>query len=198
MADEIKRWAVEPLRRARPGIDERLFVALPWLGRRLVSAIVRARAGSRLRRAVLTHWIRVGAAANNRRDYAALSVGLAPDVELYVYPDEPEFLPAGQDAVHYGREGYLKALEIWKAPFSEHRWDLHELVDRGGDRFGARIEEVGRGGSSGAEVRWVEFQVWQFERGLLRRNWLVASEAAMLAVLEATHPVPIAGMPTET
>ena len=147
---------------------------------------------------MLTHLIGVGVAANNRGDYAVASAFLAPDIELYLFPDEPHSRPGGFDPVHYGREGYFKALEIWKEPFSEHRWDLREFVDPGGNRIGACTELVGRGAGSGVEVRLAVFYVWHFERGLLRRQWALASEAAMLAVLEATHPVPIAGMPEET
>ena len=89
MADEIDRWNVKPLHRAQCGVDERLLVALPWLARGLASATVRAPAGSRFRRAALTRFIRVGVAAINRSDYVALSASLAPDVELYLYPDAP-------------------------------------------------------------------------------------------------------------
>ena len=197
MPDEIERWAVEPLLRARRGVDERLLVALPWLGRGLVSAIFRAPAGWRLRRVVLTHLMRVGVAASNRGDYAPISAFGAPDLELYGYPDQPESRPAGMDAVYYGHEGYVKALDVWRAPFNELRYDLREFVDPGGDRIGARVEMVGRGSGSGAEVRRTHFQVWQFERGLLRRNWTLASEEGMLAVLESTDPVPNAGVPNE-
>ena len=198
MPDKTARWAVEPLHRARRGVDERLLLALPWLGRLVVSAAVRAPAGSRLRRAVLTYAIRVGVAANNRRDYGAMSAFFAPDLELYMYPDDPESRGVDLDAVYYGPEGYVNTTEVFKAMFSDHRWDLRELIDPGGDRFGARAEQLGRGGGSGAEVRRTQFTVLQFERGLLRRQWVLGSEAAMVAVLEATHPVPIAGMSEET
>ncbi len=187
MPDEIKRWAVEPLHRSRRGVDERLLLALPWLGRRLVAATVRAPAGSRLRRAVVTYSLRTAVAATSRSDYWAIFALCAPDIELYLWPDEPDSRPAGLDAVHYGPEGYVKAVEIWTAPFSEHRWDLREFVDPGGDRIGAHSQLLGRGAGSGAEVRWAHFQVWQFERGLLRRQWVLASEAAMLAVLEGVQ-----------
>ena len=182
--DVIARWEIEPLHRARRGVDERLVLALPWLGRGLVSATVRSPAGSRLRRAVLTYSIRTAVAANNRGDYPAMSALFAPDIELHLYPDEPDSRASDLDAVHCGPEGVLKMLEIWKAPFSEHRWDLRELVDPGGDRFGARTEVVGRGAGSGVEVRLAQFLALQFERGLLRREWVLASEPAMLAVLE--------------
>jgi ketosteroid isomerase-like protein len=187
MPGEIKRWAVEPLHRSRRGVDEQLLLALPWLGRGLLSVTVRAPAGSRLRRSVLTYSLRTALAAMNRGDYAAISAFGAPDLELHIYPDRPESRAPGMDAVHYGRQGYFKVLEGWKAPFSEHRFDVREFVDPGGDRVGARVEMVGRGVASGVEVRLTHFNVWQLERGLLRRNWLLASEAAMLAVLERTE-----------
>ena len=198
MPDEIKRWAVEPLHRARRGVDERLLLAVPWLARRLVSATVRAPAGSRLRRAMLTRLIRVAIAANNRGDHIAMSAFFAPDVELYLYPDEPGSRASDLDPVHYGREGVVRMVEIWKAPFGEHRWDLREVVDPGGDRIGMRTEVVGRGDSSGVEVRLAQFQVMQFERGLLRREWVLASEEAMLEVLVPTHRAPITDTPKET
>jgi hypothetical protein len=181
--DVIARWEIEPLHRARRGVDERLLLAAPWLARRLAAATVRGPAGSRFRRVVLTHLVRVAIAANNRRDYVAMSYLFAPDLELHL--DDDRARPADLDLVYYGREGYVKSLEIWKTAFSQFRWDLRELVDPGGDRFGARTELVGRGGASGVEVRQAQFHVWQFERGLLRRQWVLASEAAMLAVLGA-------------
>ena len=196
MPDEIKRWAVKPLHRTRRGVEERLLLALPWLGRIVVSAAVRAPAGSRLRRAVVTRLVRIGLAGASRGDYGPLSAFVAPDIELFLFPDEPESRPGGFDAAYYGPEGYFKALEIWKEPFSEHRWDLREFVDRSGNRIGARTELVGRGAGSGVEVRLAVFYVWQLERGLLRRQWALASEEAMLAVLEPTHP--LAGTPQET
>ena len=196
MPDEIERWAVEPLHRARRGVDERLLLALPWLGRLVVSAAVRPPAGSRPRRAVITYSLRTAIAATNRGDYWAISAFCAPNLELCLWPDEPEARPAGLDPAHYGPEGYAKAVEIWTAAFSDHRWDLYEFVDPGGNRIGARAEMVGRGAGSGLEVRWTQFHVWQFDRGLLRRQWVFASEEAMLALLNGaqglgrSHPLP--------
>jgi hypothetical protein len=89
------------------------------------------------------------------------------------------------EPVYHGREGYVKGCEVWKAAFTEHRWELRELVDPGGSRIGARVEVVGRGGASGIETRLTQFHVWQLERGLLRRQWLMSSESAMLSLLQA-------------
>jgi hypothetical protein len=183
-AGVIVRWEIEPLRRSRRGVDERLWLAAPWLLRPLVSLAVRVRPGSRFRRAVLSRALLLGSEANNRGDYEALSAWLNPEVELHVYPDEPEARPVDAEPVYHGRAGYVEGCEVWKAGFGEHRFELRELVDPGGNRFGARVEAVGRGGASGIETRRTQFHVWQFDRGLLRRQWLVSSETAMLALLE--------------
>jgi hypothetical protein len=109
---------------------------------------------------------------------------LSPRVELHMYPDAPALRPVDAEPTYHGREGYVKASEVWKAGFGEFRWELRELVDPGGSRFGARIEMIGRGATSGLETRMTQFHIWQVERGLLRRQWAVSSEAAMLAMLE--------------
>jgi hypothetical protein len=183
----IVRWEIEPLRRSRRGVDERLLLAAPWLLRPLFSLVVRARSGSRVRRAVLSRALRVGVAANNRGDYRTMSVFMSPEVELHLYPDEPELRPVDLEPVYHGREGYAKAAEDWKAGFGEHRWELREVVDPGGNQFGSRVEMVGRGGASGLETSLTQFHVWQVERGLLRRQWGVSSEAAMLALFEGAQ-----------
>jgi SnoaL-like domain len=179
----IQRWEVEPLRRARRGFDEWLVLAAPWLVRALFPLAARARPGSLLRRALLGRAARVGIAANNRRDYRAMSAWLSPEVELHVYPDAPEMRPVDAETTYHGRDGYVEAVEVLKAGFGDFDWELRELLDPGGDRFGARVDIVARGGLSGADVRAAEFDVWQIERGMARRQWVLSSEAAMLALL---------------
>jgi hypothetical protein len=108
----IARWEIEPLRRSRRGLDERLLLAAPWLARLLSSLVVRARPGSRVRRVVLSRTLRTVFAANNRGDYAALSPWLSAEVELHLYPDAPEARPADLEPVYYGRESYVESGEV--------------------------------------------------------------------------------------
>jgi hypothetical protein len=122
--------------------------------------------------------------ANNRRDYEVVAALLGPDVELHLIPDAPEVRAADMEPVYFGREGYIEASELWKAAFENFRWELRELVDAGGDTIAGRSDLVARGASSGIDTHWSQYYVWQFERGLLRRQWALSTEAAMFALLE--------------
>lgn len=193
MPGEIARWAVEPLHRARRGFDERLLVVTPWLAPAAVARAARARRGSRLRRFVFSYGLRVGVAQVERRDYELLSVFLSPHVELHLFPDAPEDRPVDARSVYRGRSAYAEVAGIFQADFENFRWELRELIDAGGDRVGGRMDRSGKGGHSGVMVRDTDFYIWQFERGLLRRQFVFRSESAMLAMLESTHSSPIAG-----
>ena len=187
----VERWDVEPLQRSRRGLDERLLMAAPWLLRLQWALLVGLRPGSQLRRALIGHVVRVGVAANNRGDYEALVAFMSSEIELHVYPDAPELRPLdAADPIYHGREGYVNASKVLKAGLGNFRWEVRELVDPGGDRFGARTERVGRGSRSGVEVRDTEFEVWQVRHGLLRHQWTLSTEAAMLELLERKRVAP--------
>jgi hypothetical protein len=181
MGDEIVRWKVEPLERSRRGLDERLLMASPGL-RRLVARGLRRPLGSPLRRALITRVLQVGFAADNRGDYESSSSFVHRDFELHMRPDDRE--RAGDlESLYRGPDGYVRAVRVWKESFAEHRWELREIFDPGGPRFGARAEMVGRGLESGVEVRQQEFHVWEVEHGTARRQWSLATEDAMLRLL---------------
>jgi hypothetical protein len=182
----IAHWEIEPLHRSRRGVEERLVLAAPWLLRAAALAVVRARSGSLFRRALLGRLLRVAMALVNRGDYQVVLAGVSPEVEVNLLPDAPEARPGDAQPVYRGREDYVKLVEIWKADFENLRWELRELIDPGGDRIAARAERIGRGVRSGVEVRATDFFVWQFERGVLRRQWILDSEAAMVAMLKGT------------
>jgi hypothetical protein len=183
----VVRSRIYPLSRARRGVEDRLLIATPGLIRRLFAMALRGGPESRLRRGVLRRTLQVGIAANNRRDYEVLSAFLSRDVEMHMFPDDPEARPAGIDPVYRGHERYLTLLELWKASFRDHRWELQELLDPGGARFGARLEIVGHGLGSGVEVRQTQYGVWQVEHGSVERQWALATEPATLALLEDTR-----------
>ena len=179
----VRRWYVQPLVRTRRGFDERLQLAAPGLSRVLSSLAVRARAGSRARRVLLGRAICVGFAANNRGDYASLTALLSPDIELHVYPDAPEQRASDLEPIYWGLEGYVEAGQLLKAGFVDFRWEVRELLDPGGDRIGARVDQVGLSSLSSVELRMTEFHVWHIVDGLARRQWSLTSEAAMLGLL---------------
>jgi hypothetical protein len=182
VGNEIARWEVEPLKRSRRGLDERLLMAAPF--RRLLNAAVLRRSpGSPLRRAVVTRTVRIGIAALNRGDYELISRIAHPEIELQMLPDEPHNRPAGLDPVYRGPDSYVRSLRIWKEPFGEHEFEVREIFDSGGARFAARMPQVARGLGSGAEVRQQSFYVWELEDGALRRQWILRTEAAMFELL---------------
>jgi hypothetical protein len=131
---------------------------------------------------MITRVLLVGLAANNRGDYESMSSFLHPDVELHM-PDDPGRVGLDMELVYRGPDGYVRANREWKESFGEHRWELREIFDCGGSRFGGRTEMVGRGLGSGAEVHRSDFYVWEVEDGALRRQWSVPSENAMLRLL---------------
>jgi len=187
MPYEIARWAIKPLHRSARGVDERLAFVVPWLARAVLALAARARRGSRLRRVVFGHALRVGVSKSDRRDYESLYAFLSPDVELHLFPDAPDERPVDARPLYRGHDGYVEMSDAFQAEFEDFRWELRELFDPGGDRIGGRVERSGRGSHSGVAVRGTDFHIWQFERGLVRRQFAFRSESAMLAMLEPTH-----------
>lgn len=181
----IVRWDANALHRSGRGLDDLFLLAAPWLARACWPAIARAQPGSLLRRG-LGYLIRAGIEANNRGGYEAISRLMNLDIELHVFPDVVE-QRADLEGLYHGPGGYVKASDTWKAGFAKSfRWEVNGWVDAGGDKIAARVEGVGRG-SSGVETRWSVFHVFQFERGLLRRQWALSTEEAMVAVLTGTR-----------
>ncbi len=178
--DEVVRWEVKPLDRRRRGLDERVLLAAPWLGAAIARAVVRGPPGSALRRRLLTRATLVGIAANNRKDYRAMTVLMHPEVELHMLVDDPTRMGTDLDPVYRGRDGYVRALDRWKEPFAEFRWEVHELLDPGYRRVAARAEMVAVGRVSGIEIRQQSWNLWELEHGLVRRQWALATEEALL------------------
>lgn len=179
----VARWPTEPLERPRRGLEERLVLAAPWLVRFGFSIASRGRAGSRLRRATIVHGVALGLAAVNRDDYDAVAPNLCPDIELHMFPDAPEHRAIDFEAVARGRDAYLDTNKLWKREVTDNRWELREFIDPGGNRIAARVQLVALGSASGIPVEQSQYFVWEFERGRLRRQWVFATEAALLAKL---------------
>jgi hypothetical protein len=180
MAAEIAHWKVEPLVRDRRNWDESLLIRTPWLARTLFARVMALPAGSRSRRSLITRTIRTGIAANNRGDYDAMSVAFHPDVLLRA---TEETRPPGLDLEHVGPDAYVALLKAWKEPFADFRFETLAVYDGGGARVGARVDAVGHGQFGGPEVRQIYFHAWEIESGMLRRQWVVGSEAEMMELI---------------
>jgi ketosteroid isomerase-like protein len=71
--------------------------------------------------------------------------------------------------IYRGREGVRRRLEEWLASFDEYRLETERIIDCGGDQVLAEGTEVGRGATSGAEVRSTNYQLLTFRDGLIVR-----------------------------
>src|SRR5437773_2783828 len=106
MGNEIARWEVEPLKRSRRGLDERLLM-VPPLRRLLVAVVLRRPLGSPLRRLLVTRTLRVGIAAINRGDYELISRFAHPEIELQIMPDEPQTRATGLEPEYRGPDSFV-------------------------------------------------------------------------------------------
>jgi hypothetical protein len=181
---ELVRWEAEPSGRTRRTLLERLVVALPGLARRFAALVMRRPAGSGPRRWILTRVARDGFAANNRSDYGPIVALLHPEIELRMSADDVSRLGVDLEPLYIGSQGYVEASERFKSSFSELHWDVREILDFGGGRFCGVTDMAGRGLGSGIEVGAPLYNLWEFEDGLLRRQWTFWSENAMLQFMD--------------
>ncbi|HEX6712509.1 MAG TPA: nuclear transport factor 2 family protein [Thermoleophilaceae bacterium] len=165
---EPVRWEVQPLERARRGLDERLRLAAPSLARRFFAAVTRLPKGSSPRRAVITTAVRVATAANNRNDYASMLVSYHPDAEL-IPPDGGQ-LGVGFDASYRGHAGVRAFFEQWKSGFGEHLYHVREIADAGGGHFAVRYGLRGTIAGSQAAVMNELAAVITVDDGLVTRH----------------------------
>jgi ketosteroid isomerase-like protein len=94
--------------------------------------------------------------------------GLPGTVELC----DPEVeWTTGEDGLTYqGREGVREAFERWLESFDDYRFEVERIVDCGGDRVLVVGTGIGRGASSGAEVRSVSHELLTVRDGLIIRR----------------------------
>jgi hypothetical protein len=179
MDDSVVRWKVEPLKRSRRGMDERLLLWVPRAARVLARFLARRRASSRSRQALLRRVIRVGFAANNRRDYDAMCVFYDPAVEIRLVGGATRI---DLDPVYWGHEGLRKVNDDWRAGFEQFRFEPREVIDPGGDRFGVLAELHGQ--TSGMVTRQLSGFVFILRDGLaVRQDYYWESEEAVEALL---------------
>ena len=132
------RIALPPLSESasqRRSLDERLFVLLPSLYRRLSDMLLRLPQRSRLRRSMLIRRMRRAYAAANRRDFDVILTGLDPETE---YRPGADLIAPDQDPVFRGHDGYLQMWQNWLGAFEDLRFD-----PRGGPRPGRHVPRHG-------------------------------------------------------
>jgi SnoaL-like domain len=170
----------------RRTLDQRLYLFLPALYRRLADALEHLPTRSRLRRAMLARSVALAYAAANRRDFDVVLVGIDPAFE---YRPSADLLPPDLEPVFYGHEGYLRLWRYWLDAFEDIRWDPEEILDFG-DKFLVRTQQRGHGSGSGVAVSEPVFQLFNLRRGLVVRqeDFLDRSKALEAAVRGPTGP----------
>jgi ketosteroid isomerase-like protein len=71
--------------------------------------------------------------------------------------------------IYRGREGVRRRLEEWLQSFADYRYDVQRIIDCGGDQVLVEATEVGRGATSGAEVRSTNYELLTIRDGLIVR-----------------------------
>jgi len=164
-------------------LEERLALRLPGLARALRAAGIRwLKPGSRLRRRLVDHILRLRYDALNRRDYDSLLEGATAAFELHTARDAAGG-PVGMDLepVYTGRAGFERFMQRWLDAWEDYRIELVEIVDRG-DRFLALLRHRGRGRGSRVELDQPLAQLFSLVDGRLTRidnfwDWDSAVEA---------------------
>jgi len=82
---------------------------------------------------------------------------------------EVEWSQREQGRTLRGREGVLEALEGWLDSFDEYRFEVLRIFDSGFDEVLVVGLEVGRGATSGAEVRSHSYELLTFRDGKIVR-----------------------------
>src|SRR3954447_10472329 len=95
-----------------------------------------------------------------------------PRTMAFCHPDVEWSAP--EDGTTYrGREGVRQRLEEWLNSFDDYRYEIDRIIDCGDDEVLVEASEVGRGASSGAEVRATNYDPRRDDRShprVLRRG----------------------------
>jgi ketosteroid isomerase-like protein len=91
-----------------------------------------------------------------------------PRTMALCHPDV-EWTAPEDGSVYRTREGVRERLEEWLASFDEYRFDVHRIVDCGGDEVLVVGVEVGRGKVSGAEARTPNHELLTIRDGMIVR-----------------------------
>ena len=84
-------------------------------------------------------------------------------------PPEVEWTAPEDGTTYRGREGVRQRLEEWLGSFDEFRYEVQRIVDCGGDEVLVVATEVGRGATSGAEVRSTNYELLTIRDGMIVR-----------------------------
>jgi len=91
-----------------------------------------------------------------------------PRIMEFCHPDV-EWTPREEGSTYRGREGVRRALERWLDSFDAYRYEVERIIDCGRDKVLVVGFDVGRGASSGAEARSLNYELLTIRDGMIVR-----------------------------
>ena len=91
-----------------------------------------------------------------------------PRTMAFCHP-EVEWSAPEDGTTYRGREGVSQRLEEWLDSFDDCRYEVQRIIDCGDDEVLVEATEVGRGATSGAEVRATNYELLTIRDGLIVR-----------------------------
>jgi ketosteroid isomerase-like protein len=163
----------------RRTLDERLYVRFPTLLPRLVSAVLRLRTRSRLRRVLLSRLIRRGWAASDRGDLGLCLCGYDPDVEIS-WPETGSMAIPDLRGTYRGHEGFRR---VWRGMHAPWKLEVRpqEVIDVG-DRLLFIADLSARGKGSGVPIGGSLICLFTYRAGrIVREQYFNTREEALEA-----------------
>jgi ketosteroid isomerase-like protein len=151
-------------------LDERLWVRFPALMHASAAAILRLPQRSRLRQALVSHWVRRSYEIVNRRDFKLALAAQDPEVVIRYAPDPGGRIPPDLVGEFRGHDGFRRAWQAWLEAFEDLRLEPEEVIDLGGDRLLVAMRAVGRGTGSGVLAEQRGFTLYTFRAGKVFRH----------------------------
>jgi ketosteroid isomerase-like protein len=158
-------------------LDERVCARFPTLMHLSVAAILRLPTRWRLRRLLVSLWVRRSYEVVNRRDFELALAAQDPDVLIRYAPDPGGRIPPDVVGEYRGHEGFNRAWWAWLEAFKDLRIEPEEVTDLGGDRLLVAIHGVGHGTESGVLTEQRGFTLYTFRAGKVLRQELFAERA---------------------
>ena len=91
-----------------------------------------------------------------------------PRTMSFCHPDVEWSAP--EDGTTYrGRDGVRQRLEEWLESFDDYRYEVQRIIDCGGDEVLVEATEMGRGATSGANVRSTNYELLTIRDGMIVR-----------------------------
>ena len=100
---------------------------------------------------------------------------------------EVEWSAPEDGSTYRGRDGVRQRLEEWLESFADYRYEVQRITDCGGDEVLVEATEVGRGATSGAEVRSTNYELLTFRDGMIVRIREFYDEGDALEAVELSQ-----------